>query len=166
VEAIDREGQSVVIKFRPDTKGQRLNLDRLLRVIGGRGDATLVPPATIKIDLRAPVSGSRASDAAAPPAAEHSPGGRTGTRQATTGAVRHTAIGPVRVPGPTTAAVAGRQPEKSKPAPSWWTARATAGEVKAGFSKEEILKPPKEDPSAADGVFARVKGLLTELRVQ
>jgi hypothetical protein len=50
--------------------------------------------------------------------------------------------------------------------PSWWTARATAGEVKAGFTKEEILKPPKEDPSATGGVFARVKGLLSELGVQ
>ena len=40
------------------------------------------------------------------------------------------------------------------------------GEVIAGFSKQEILKPPKEDPSAPDGVFARVKGLLSDLRVQ
>jgi hypothetical protein len=46
---------------------------------------------------------------------------------------------------------------------SWWTARATAGEVKAGFSKEEILKPPKEDPNAPGGVFTRVRGLLGEL---
>ena len=41
--------------------------------------------------------------------------------------------------------------------------RATAGEVTAGFSKEQILKPPKEDPSAPDGVFSRVRGLLLEL---
>jgi hypothetical protein len=46
---------------------------------------------------------------------------------------------------------------------SWWTARATAGEVKAGFSKEEILRPPKEDPNAPGGVFTRVRGLLSEL---
>jgi transcription-repair coupling factor (superfamily II helicase) len=128
VEAIDREGQAVVIKFRPDAKGQRLNLERLIKVIGARGDTTLVPPATIKLDLRTPV------------------------------------IGGVRLKPDTTGAKVPAA--KTKPAPSWWTARATAGEVKAGFSKEEILRPPKEDPSAADGVFARVKGLLSDLRIQ
>jgi transcription-repair coupling factor (superfamily II helicase) len=56
VESIDREAQTVVIKFRPDTHGKRLNVERLLRVIAARGDATLVPPATIKIDLRAPAA--------------------------------------------------------------------------------------------------------------
>jgi transcription-repair coupling factor (superfamily II helicase) len=127
VETVDREGQSVVIKFRPDAKGQRLNLERLIRVIGARGDATLVPPSTMKLDLRAPAVKA---------------GLQAGLK-----------------PG---AANAG----KSKPAPSWWTARATAGEVTAGFSKEEILKPPKEDPAAADGIFARVKGLLSALRIQ
>ena len=34
-------------------QGKRLNVERLLRVIGARGDATLMPPATIKLDLRA-----------------------------------------------------------------------------------------------------------------
>ena len=53
VESIDRESQNVIIKFRPDTQGKRLNVERLLRVIGGRGDTTLIPPATIKLDLRA-----------------------------------------------------------------------------------------------------------------
>jgi hypothetical protein len=69
--------------------------------------------------------------------------------------------GPTTRPAPTASAKGAK-----KPAPSWWTARATAGEVTAGFSKEEMLKPPKEDPSAPDGVFARVTGLLSELRVQ
>jgi hypothetical protein len=46
---------------------------------------------------------------------------------------------------------------------SWWTARATAGEVKAGFTKEQILKPAKEDPNAPGGVFTKVRGLLAEL---
>src|SRR5688500_1129295 len=53
IEAIDREGQTVVIKIRPDTQAKRLNVERLLKVVGGRGDTTLVPPATIKLDLRA-----------------------------------------------------------------------------------------------------------------
>jgi hypothetical protein len=48
-------------------------------------------------------------------------------------------------------------------APSWWTARARAGEVKPGFSKEEILRPAKEDPRAAGGVFEQVGGLLSDL---
>jgi hypothetical protein len=43
---------------------------------------------------------------------------------------------------------------------SWWTARATAGEVKAGFTKEEILRKPEADPRAAGGMFARLEGLL------
>jgi transcription-repair coupling factor (superfamily II helicase) len=128
VETIDREGQAVVIKFRPDEKAQRLNVERLIKVIGARGDATLVPPATIKLDLKAGVGlGSSAA----------------------------------RMAG-----LKGSPTSSKKPAPSWWTARATAGEVTAGFSKEEILKAPKEDPNAPDGVFARVKGLLSELGIQ
>jgi len=47
--------------------------------------------------------------------------------------------------------------------PSWWTARATAGEVTAGFSKDEILRPAKEDPRAEGGVFSRVSSLLRDL---
>jgi transcription-repair coupling factor (superfamily II helicase) len=48
-------------------------------------------------------------------------------------------------------------------AQSWWTARATAGEVTGGFSREEILRPEKEDPRAEGGVFNRVSGLLRDL---
>jgi transcription-repair coupling factor (superfamily II helicase) len=128
VESIDREGQTVIIKIRPDAKAERLNVERLIKVIGARGDATLLPPATIKVDLKVP---------------------------------RARTAGPTTRPAPTASAKGAK-----KPAPSWWTARATAGEVTAGFSKEEMLKPPKEDPSAPDGVFARVTGLLSELRVQ
>ncbi len=43
---------------------------------------------------------------------------------------------------------------------SWWTARATTGEVATGFTKEEIRRKPEGDPRAADGVFARVESLL------
>jgi transcription-repair coupling factor (superfamily II helicase) len=125
IESIDREAQTVVIKFRPDSQGRRLNVERLLRVVGARGDTTLVPPATIKLDLRpkAPLP---------PPASRSAPLGTKAKARQSTGA-------------------------------SWWTARATAGEVKAGFTKEEILKPPKEDPNAPGGVFTKVRDLLTEL---
>jgi transcription-repair coupling factor (superfamily II helicase) len=46
---------------------------------------------------------------------------------------------------------------------SWWTARATAGEVTPGFTKEEILRTGPEDPRAQGGLFARVGGLLHKL---
>ncbi len=47
--------------------------------------------------------------------------------------------------------------------PSWWTVRATAGEVAPGFTKAEVLKPMPEDPRAPDGLFARVAGVMKEL---
>jgi transcription-repair coupling factor (superfamily II helicase) len=52
---------------------------------------------------------------------------------------------------------------KGAGAPSWWTARARAGEVKPGFSKDEIMRPAAEDPRAAGGLFERVRDLLDEL---
>jgi transcription-repair coupling factor (superfamily II helicase) len=55
----------------------------------------------------------------------------------------------------------GRQ--RPLPKASWWTARATAGEVAPGFSREEILRPPTENPRGEGGVFSRVAGLLREL---
>ena len=125
IESIDREAQTVVIKIRPDGGGRRLNVDRLLKVVASRADTTLVPPGTIKLDVRpvAPKPQGRAPQA---------PLGTKARARQGTGA-------------------------------SWWTARATAGEVTAGFTKEQILKPPKEDPNAPGGVFTRVRGLLAEL---
>ena len=49
------------------------------------------------------------------------------------------------------------------PAASWWTARATAGEVAPGFTKEEILKEPPSDPTAPGGLYERITALLAEL---
>jgi hypothetical protein len=46
---------------------------------------------------------------------------------------------------------------------SWWAARAKAGEVAPGFTRDEILRPAKEDPRADGGVFVRIGGLLREL---
>jgi hypothetical protein len=46
---------------------------------------------------------------------------------------------------------------------SWWAARAKAGEVTSGFTRQEIMKPAKEDPRAEGGLFGRVGGLLREL---
>jgi transcription-repair coupling factor (superfamily II helicase) len=46
---------------------------------------------------------------------------------------------------------------------SWWTARATAGAVTAGFTKEEILKRPEGNPRGEGGVFGRLETLLRAL---
>jgi hypothetical protein len=52
---------------------------------------------------------------------------------------------------------------RTQTAPSWWTARAREGAVTPGFSKEEILKPAKDDPRAPGGIFEQVGGVLSEL---
>ena len=149
IESIDREAQTVVIKFRPDSQGRRLNVERLLRVVGGEGrhdagsarddqagfDGLARRPASTAVPGSAGAivgEPSWRAEAAGEAAGRLSPLGTKAKARQSSGA-------------------------------SWWTARATAGEVKAGFTKEEILKPPKEDPSAPGGVFTRVRGLLAEL---
>jgi transcription-repair coupling factor (superfamily II helicase) len=122
VESIDRDAQTVVIKFRPDA---RLDPAWLLRVIRERGDVVLLPPATLKLDLKA----------ADRPAA------------------------PVRPAGPSPARKGGDPVAGG----SWWAARAKAGEVAPGFSRDEILRPAKEDPRAHGGLFTRVADLVREL---
>jgi transcription-repair coupling factor (superfamily II helicase) len=126
VESIDREAQTVVLKFRPEAK---LDPQWLFRVVQQRGDVVLVPPGTLKLDLRAVPAESR------------------------------------RPVPPPAAVVKGKGKAKTDPvaAGSWWTARARAGEVTGGFSRDEILRPAKEDPRAEGGVFTRVSGLLREL---
>jgi transcription-repair coupling factor (superfamily II helicase) len=49
LESVDRDGQLVVLKFRQDAK---LDPAWLYRVVRERGDLALVPPATLKLDLR------------------------------------------------------------------------------------------------------------------
>jgi transcription-repair coupling factor (superfamily II helicase) len=66
---------------------------------------------------------------------------------------------PAAPPPPAARKGAGRP----APSPSWWTARARAGEVSSGFTKKDILKPALEDPRQAGGVFERVGGLLSDL---
>jgi transcription-repair coupling factor (superfamily II helicase) len=109
IESIDREGQLVVLKFRPEAK---MDPGWLFRVIQERKDVQLTPPATLRLDMRVGL----------PPSAR-----------------------------------------KKGSTASWWTARATAGEVTSGFTRDEILRPAKEDPRAEGGVFSRVSGLLRDL---
>ena len=117
---------------------------RLVNVIRDWPGATLVPPASLKLDLETAPGGKAVSPAAKPSAAS----------------------------GPTAAAghqnqQGSRRPLGAKaPAPgaqSWWTARATAGEVTSGFTKEEILRKPEADPRAAGGMFSRLEQLLRAL---
>jgi hypothetical protein len=119
LESLDRDAQTVVLKFRPDAP---LDPAWLFRVVQKRGDITLVPPATVKLDLK------YTPKRAVPPPA---PGRRKGADP-----------------------VAGG---------SWWAARAQAGEVTAGFTRDEIMRPASEDPRSEGGLFARVSGLLREL---
>jgi transcription-repair coupling factor (superfamily II helicase) len=121
--SIDREAHVVVLKFRPEAK---LDPQWLLRVLQGRQDLQLSPPATLKLDLKAQPSRPAVQDRR--PAA------------------------PARAANTRGAAAA-----------SWWTTRATAGEVTAGFSKEEVLKQAPDDPRGEAGVFPRVTRLLREL---
>jgi hypothetical protein len=134
LESLDREGQTVVLKFRADA---RLDPGFLLRVVQARGDLKLLPPGTVKLDLRA------AGAAMRPAVAGRVPGNRV--------------LPPDALPRPRSR---GTDPVA---AGSWWAARARAGEVKPGFSRDEILRPAKEDPRAEGGLFGRLGGLLREL---
>jgi transcription-repair coupling factor (superfamily II helicase) len=131
LESIDREGAAVVLKFRPAAK---LDPGWLFRVVQRRGDVTLVPPATLKLDLKKPAVAAESLRTGAP-----SVPGR-----------------PVSQPG-------RRKGGDPVAGGSWWAARAQAGAVKPGFTKDEIMRPAKEDPRAEDGVFVRVSDLLREL---
>jgi transcription-repair coupling factor (superfamily II helicase) len=131
IDTIDREGRTVVLKFRPQAKVDPV---RLVALVRQRGDLTLVPPAALKLDL--------AKAEGVPPRAVE-----------------------VRQSGPQPSAVSPKKgaSRHSGAAPSWWTTRARTGEVTPGFTKQEILKPAKEDPRAPGGVFERLGGLLSEL---
>jgi transcription-repair coupling factor (superfamily II helicase) len=149
IEGIDREGDRVLFRFRPQAK---VDPARLVSFVQRRGDVTLVPPAALKLDLKA-TSTAKATPAPASPAARSSrPQDRPSGPWANIG----------RKPLTSSEVLRGRKDEPA-PTPSWWTARATAGEVTSGFTKAEILKPDLEDPRGPSGVFTRVGGVLSEL---
>ena len=126
LDSLDREGSSVVLKFRPDAK---LDPAWLFRVVQQRGDVTLVPPATLKLDLKKGI---------VPKAPQTAP----------------------RPPAPLSGGKKGKDPVAGG---SWWAARAHTGGVTPGFTKDEILRPAREDPRGENGVFVRVSELLREL---
>jgi transcription-repair coupling factor (superfamily II helicase) len=61
---------------------------------------------------------------------------------------------------------AARRGQGAEPQVSWWTARATAGEVRPGFTKDEVLRKPEIDPRAEGGMFSRLTSLLDALSVR
>jgi transcription-repair coupling factor (superfamily II helicase) len=135
IESIEREGAIVAIRFREKAKVDPI---RLVHLVREREDLRLIPPVTLKVDLkRAPVPPPGSGSAAA-------------IKQAHDASARGSARG---------GAVVRRRAE-----PAWWTARATAGAVTAGFSKAEILRPKEEDPRAPGGILQRVEELLEDLR--
>ena len=114
---------------------------RLVRFLRDRPDVTLAPPALLKLELKPR------------PAARRPAVGRPGEGAA--------------LPGPTAprgrVVASLRRRDLAPGESSWWTARAREGEVKPGFTKEEILRPAREDPRAPDGVLTRVGELLSRL---
>jgi transcription-repair coupling factor (superfamily II helicase) len=141
VESIDREGRTVVLKFRPQAK---IDPVRLVSLVRQRPELGLVPPAALKLTLdRTELHGAGRADTAWAHAGKPPP--------------QPPADRPAAWP-----AKGGRMP-RPQVAPSWWVARARAGEVKPGFTKQAILRPANDDPRAPGGVFEQVGGLLTEL---
>jgi hypothetical protein len=150
IEAIDREGEKVLFRFRPQTK---LDPVQLVGFIQRRSDLMLVPPAGLRLALKgsptkAPPTPAREQPRT--PEAAHAPWPNLGRRPLTSSDVPRTTAG--RKDG-------GDQGR----AGSWWTARATAGEVTTGFTKAEILRRETEDPRGPGGVFTRVGDLLRDL---
>jgi transcription-repair coupling factor (superfamily II helicase) len=129
VETIDRTDSAIVIKFRQKTK---VDLVNLMALVQERGDLLLLPPSSLKLDLK-----PKAVD---PPKSELQ------------------VLAEARKPK----SQQGRIPKVQRK-PSWWVARATAGEVTPGFTKAEILKVAPEDPRAPDGVLKKVTELLESL---
>jgi len=140
VDTIDREGRIVVIKFRPQTTVDPM---RLIKVVHEYPGATLAPPASLKLDLDAAAPGDLKVSGYLQSAQGASRGGRDAGN---TGSRRPSGL---------------RTPRESQT--SWWTSRATAGAVTAGFTKEAILKQPEEDPRAEGGLFPRLERLLRAL---
>jgi transcription-repair coupling factor (superfamily II helicase) len=132
VETIDRTDAAIVIKFRQKTK---VDLANVMALVQERGDLQLLPPNSLKLDLKykpaSPlqvIAESRKPQFQAPKPQAHRP------------------------------------KAKIERKPSWWAARATAGEVTPGCTKAEILKQAPEDPRAPDGVLNKVTELLEDLQ--
>lgn len=136
LDSLDREGNTVVLKFRQDAKIDGI---WIMKMVQNRGDLTLLPPAALKLDLTKPVERPKQAIDNTKPAVP--PPGRL--KPKATGWIKPPDVPP------------GRE--------SWWTTRATSGEVAAGFTRDEILAEVPPDPRAPGGVFERVQHVLDEL---
>ncbi|MBA3269502.1 MAG: transcription-repair coupling factor, partial [Acidobacteria bacterium] len=146
VDSIDREGALVVIRFREKAKVEPM---RLIHLVRDRGDLQLLPPVTLKMDMKRPV-------VAAPPNL---------TADEVRKAHQASQSGLRSGPGTPSSSPSGvRRPPRERREPAWWTVRATSGEVTAGFSKAEMMKPKEEDPRAPGGILQRVEELLEDLK--
>jgi transcription-repair coupling factor (superfamily II helicase) len=136
LESLDRDGSTVILKFRQDTK---LDGVWIMKMVQNRGDLTLVPPAALKLDLTKPVE--RPKQQAQEVKQAMPPAGRL--KPKATGWVKPPDTPPARE--------------------SWWTTRATSGEVSSGFTRDEILAEVPPDPRAPGGLFERIRQVLDEL---
>jgi transcription-repair coupling factor (superfamily II helicase) len=135
IEAIDREGRLVVLKFRPQAKVDPV---RLVALVRQRPDLALVPPAALKLNLdMADGSGQMAKASPVP---------KPSNMSHQLSAISHS-----------------RGRKGPAPPPSWWVARAKDAEVRPGFNKAAMTRAAKEDPRAPGGVFEQVGGLLSDL---
>ena len=144
VDSIDREGRLVVIKFRPQAK---IDPIRLLKVVHEWPGAVLVPPVSLKLDLEAPLETSSV------PGSLKASGYQGGVPSTTP-------LGSRRPSGHRDKRPVGLKSPTGREETSWWTARATAGQVTSGFTKEEILRRPDVNPRAEGGMFSRLEALL------
>jgi hypothetical protein len=69
--------------------------------------------------------------------------------------------GKVAQQSPLTGSTIGRKTETRQV--SWWTKRATTGDVAPGFSRANLTREAAEDPKDKDGLFDRILSVLTEL---
>ncbi len=53
--------------------------------------------------------------------------------------------------------------KKASGSASWWTARAKTGAVTGGFSRDQIVRKPTDDPLVAGGLFDQLHRLLRSL---
>ena len=137
IETVDRDGPLVVFKFREKAKVDPM---RLIGMVQERADLTLLPPSTVKLDLRRRQPGGQAVGEPA----ESLPERQSPLPEASGG----------RRPGPSSSPSVRRPGGPPGPRP---------GRSPPGFTKAEILKAAPEDPRAPDGVLAKVTEFLEDL---
>ncbi|MCX6545128.1 MAG: transcription-repair coupling factor [Acidobacteria bacterium] len=163
LESVDRHGEHVVLKFRDSAGSRAPDPQRVLGLLSRRADLTLLPPSSLRLGL----VGRTRDSAGRPGHGDRGVPPRTGATAPKSSAYP-TGSGGGDV-GRQAPSQGGRLPGRWQTAggkalsPSWWTARATAKSVEPGFTKQEILKPPSEQPRAEGGIFDRVGGLLQQL---